>query len=347
MTLLHLQSFDDESTAQYPGWSSSTWHSSAARTGIKGTSVGDATNQSSTFAYTDQPETTIMGVAWRPTDIGPDPSRFLHMRGSENGIDLLLWLRGNGAIYLDYPGGTSSDSATGLITLGVWYYLEVKYLSHNSTGTYEVRINETTVLSDTGVDTQSGTQPYSASIYFPGSVSSTDMDRCHFDDFYLCDATGGENDDFLGDTAVHSLYPIGDGNASNMDGSDGNQVDNWELVNEATPSDTDYVEGLTEGTIDTYQMESLSSTAYVVHGIQTAVSGLKSDVGLKYMRHVVRTGSTGGAQSDNVSDGYLLSSVKITEPRIWSQNPATASTWTEGEINAMNIGQEARDSTSP
>jgi hypothetical protein len=305
--------------------------------------TGDNANRSGTFTYGDQPLTTIMGVAWRPLDIGPNPSSFIIMRGSETGIDVRLWLRGDGSIHATGPFGTGSDSATGLVTLGIWHYLEIKYLSDNTVGTYEVRINETTVLSDTGLDTQSGTSPYSASVFFPGSGGATDMDDQYWDDFYLCDDTTSFNNDFLGDTAVHSLYPIGDGNTTDMLGSDGDQIDNWELVNEATPSATDYVGAQTVGFKDTYAMENLGSTAYTVHGIQTSVYGAKSDVGLKYMRHVLRTGSTGGAQSDNVSDTDILNTSYAMTAKIWSVNPATASTWTEGEISAIEVGQEARN----
>jgi len=344
MALLHLQSFDDTNTDGHPGWSSSTWTTSGVRTGTKGIQVGDSLNQSASFSYSDQPSTTIVGVAWKPTDLGPDPSRVIQVDGSGGGVDLALYLRATGAIYATGPWGTSSDSATGIITLGLWHYLEIKLVTDNTTGSYEVKINGTTSFSGSSVDTQSGTSAYTTQVYFYGSGSS-DMDRSYFDDFYLCDDTTSYNNDFLGDTAVHSLYPNGDGNTSNMTGSDADQVDNYELVNEEPPSSTDYVGSQTPGDLDTYAMENLGSTAYTVHGIVTSVYGAKSDVGLKYMRHVVRTGSTSGAQSDNVSDTYLLTSSYVMNDKAWNVNPVTGVQWTEGEITAFEVGQETRNTT--
>jgi hypothetical protein len=65
----------------------------------------------------------------------------------------------------------------------------------------------------------------------------------------------------------------------------------------------------------------------------------KDDSGTKFMRTVARTGGT----------DYVGSSVALAESwagrfEVWSENPGTTAAWTVTEINALEVGQEVRDS---
>ena len=40
-----------------------------------------------------------------------------------------------------------SASATGLIAINTWYYIELQFFSHDTLGSFEIRINGSTVTS--------------------------------------------------------------------------------------------------------------------------------------------------------------------------------------------------------
>src|SRR5437764_673985 len=64
-----------------------------------------------------------------------------------------------------------------------------------------------------------------------GNIGLGGVGRAYLDDLYVCDATGTTNNTFLGDVRVHTLVPSGNGTDSGLTGSDGNQVNNYQLVN--------------------------------------------------------------------------------------------------------------------
>ena len=115
-----------------------------------------------------------------------------------------------------------------------WYYLEMKATCGNA-GSYEVRVNGTTVMSGSGVDTQNAAQGYWDNVL----MLSSSFAKIHFDDFYLCDGAGSTNNDFLGPMYVHSLLPDGDHNntwdSGNYLGADEGATDDaTTVVSEAT-----------------------------------------------------------------------------------------------------------------
>ncbi|HUR18887.1 MAG TPA: hypothetical protein VMZ51_08140 [Acidimicrobiales bacterium] len=77
------------------------------------------------------------------------------------------------------------------------------------------------------------------------------------DDFYCCNGAGSTNNDFLGDTTVHKLLPNADGDTNLWVGSDGNSTSNYLLVDENSPSASDYVESGTLTATDLYNFENL------------------------------------------------------------------------------------------
>jgi len=342
MTLLAMEGFDDGAfTAATRGWSTSG-NTSAGRTGTLSIRVGDSGANWANWNWGETLTTFVFGFAYYAASLGTTPVRILRIKDGST-TNLEMFIRDTGAFYVIGAWGTSSDSATGLIPQGAWGYIEIKMTIDNTVGSYEVRINGVNELSSSGIDTQSGSNVYCDNIRFEGT-GVTDIDVAYIDDVYLVDDTTSFNNDFLGDTRVFTLFPIGDGNVSNMTGSDGNKIDNWALVDESVPSSTDWVGSALEGDIDTYDMTSLSSTTYVVHGIITSVYGAKGDAGTKFLRHVLRTGSTGGAPTDNVGTSYALGLGYSVVDEIWNVNPVTSTQWTEGEINAMEVGQETRNS---
>lgn len=349
MAIILLEDFDDTAsgtgvTGRKPWWSGSIFTHTTGRHGT-GLLTGDNANRESVLSFGGTYKTLIMGFACRILDHGSaNPYRIMVFNGGGGLVELRV--QHDGAIRFTGVWGQGATSAVGVLPLNEWRYVEVKFVVDDTNGSYEVRVNQNTELSDSGIDTYSSGAVGTSSVNLKGTFGGADVDDIRWDDIYVLDDTGGVNDDFLGDVTVYTLRPDGDGNTSGLTNSGGDSINNWSYVDDgATPSSADYVGSKIEGDLDTYTMTGLSSTAFEVHAMQTTIWCEKDSVGLKYMRPIVRTGSTGGAQSDNVGDTIVLTEVYEYYMEPWDVNPDTGVGWTEGEINAIEIGQEVRDST--
>jgi hypothetical protein len=155
-----------------------------------------------------------------------------------------------------------------------------------------------------------------------------------YSDFYILDDTGNTNNNFLGDIIVETLYPSGIGNYSQFVGSDGNSVNNYQLVDDpAFDGDTTFVETSGVGFIDTYTYTKLSKVPSVIYGIQQSIGCRKTDAGNRTIAGLIRVAGTDYLSNDPiVTDTYLLQGVVI------ETNPATSGAWSQADINSIEAG---------
>lgn len=337
MSLLFLESYDDGHV--FSKWTShsTTPNSSYARTGINGGVMdGGSHYGTKVVSASDEHATFIAGAAVKlPNFIGYS---FL-MLCSDSGATVHVSLNATSGGVLQARRGEEGtllgSSASGKVQTGVWHYIELKATLHDTTGTVDVQVDGTNVISLTSQDTKNG-----------GTKSVFDSFKIHgesgqhyFDDIYLCNGAGTKNNDFLGDTKVYALAPSGNGNYSQLVGSDSDSTDNYLLVDEApTPSGTDYVGSATVGNKDTYTYADLTPTSGTIHGVYLHNYAQKTDTGAKSMRRVVRSGGTDSAGSD------------LTLPTSWAwfgelmeQNPVGPADWTVASVNAAEFGVEVRN----
>ena len=223
-------------------------------------------------------------------------------------------------------------AANNSLTSNSWHYVEFSMYVHDSAGSYEVKVDGTTVLSDTGIDTK---------------YSSNFIDDCFFgetvDDVYIDDLwfqSGTSALTLKGDIEVVTLLPNGNGNSSDLLGSDSNKTDNYLLVdNNAAipPSTAEYVGGATAGDHDTYTMEDLTGTPTVL-AVQTSLYAAMDDTGPKQVRHVIRSGGTDYTGSDFA----LQNSAYVPLREMNLVDPDTATAWTYSGVNSMEFGPEVR-----
>lgn len=215
----------------------------------------------------------------------------------------------------------------------VWHYVEFKAKIDDSTGTYEVKLDGTSVISGTGADTRNGGNATADRVRLGASVAGNAALTESIDDFYICDDQGSTNNNFLGDVRIECLFPNGNGNSSQLVGSDSNSTDNYLLVDESTPnSDTDYVESSTVSDKDTYAMSNLTSTAGTVYGIQIMPFARKTDAGTRSIKSVTRLSGTEEDSADKaLSTGYTyLMDIRETKPG--------GGAWSVSDINSMEVG---------
>ena len=349
MTLLFIDSFDHYTTTAQTleKWTNTGVYFTAAgvgaygRYGTNGFRVtGNGANDSAYLAYQlpSQPQTLIAGNARRFSSIMAKTAQ-----GYNNGIgftdagvfQVSMVVDTDGSIYVvrgSWLAGTLlGTSATGIVKKNSWSYIEFKATIHNTTGSYEVKVNGVSVLSDTNVDTQDTANAYADKVYIGLKSGNDQSTGTWLDDLYICDDQGSESNDFLGDIRVQCLFPSGAGNYSQWTPLSGN---NYENVDEATPDDdTTYVHTTVSGNKDSYTFENLTTISGEVFGAFIHSWGRKANAGTKFMRNFIRTNSTDYEQNlISLSDSYGYFSNLIV------QNPDTTSGWAIVDINSLEVG---------
>jgi hypothetical protein len=277
-------------------------------------------------------DTFVMGERFYADTSLPFDDRDLFKLHSYGGLEVKLVLNDHGDLKVyrgaSTPIGTIAYSA---IKSYRWYYIEFKVQVGN-TADFEVRVDGQTVISETGLDTQSTSDGQIRSIH----LDCEGIYDSGWADFYLCDTTGAAPyNDFLGDVHIETLRPDGDGNRNNWTQLSG--LTNYEMVDEAAEDEeTSYVYSSTVTDDELYTFTSLTVDMDNPLCVQVRWSARAEDGGFRTMRALCRS-STSEATGDSKStheDRYRhLTGVFLQDP-----NGPTA--WTESAINSAEFGVE-------
>lgn len=229
-------------------------------------------------------------------------------------------------------GSTVLATTSLSIPTGVWNYYELKVNIHPSTGSYELRQNETVVIAQaTGQNTaESGSN--GADVFqfghFGSSGSSLDMD-----DIMIVPTTT-----YLGDSAGYAINPDGDGNSSQWTPQTGpNNYTNIDDPNGA-PNDADYVQSGTNGQKDLYTYTDLPATGLgTIHFLMVAQRVALDISGTRTVKTKFR--ESGGSEGDG---GTFSVNSTMTAERMdaMNQNPVGPKAWTKADIDAGEFGIE-------
>lgn len=219
-----------------------------------------------------------------------------------------------------------------------WNYVEASCKPSNSSsaGDCKIRINGQEVFScDAGEDFLHSNN-IDSNIYIVrlGCTTGGTTVYGYITDVYICDSSGSVNNTFLGDCSIETLYPNANGNNSDFMGSDGNQTDNYLLVDDATHTgDTDYVYDDTVDQIDLYGFDNLTEAIQTIHGVIVEPTIRKDDGGGRTARAMIRRSST------NYEGAELFPSTSYNQyPTVWEQDPSTSSAWAETGVNSAEFG---------
>lgn len=207
--------------------------------------------------------------------------------------------------------GTLLATSTLPVQPGQWVHLDHRVTIADAGGRVVVKLNGDTVIDFTG-DTRNGANASADRVRLNGVGAS----YYRFDDVVLCDANGAVNNDHPGDCAVSGLLPNGNGTTSQLVGSDGNSVDNYLLVDDATPATADYVESSTVGDKDTYAYPAPTQSAGTVLGVVVRPYAHKTDAGVRSIVSVARLAAVevdSAAKTLNATPTYLPD-VRETKP---------------------------------
>lgn len=266
--------------------------------------------------------------------LGPTPDNGYFCYFNDSGTAQCgLFLSNTGAVVFA-RGTTGLATSTEVVPYESWFHIELLVEIHNSTGSYEVRLNGTNILSDSGVDTQeSGTAQatkFCLSGIGTGTFNALEQDW-RADDLVIQSGAGA---DFLGDCRIDTLLPTSDGNSAQFTPSTG--ADNYALVDDSAPDDdSTYVESSTVNHVDTYGFPSLSHTPASIYAVQVSPTVRLVDSGARSHAAVLRSGTT-----DYVGSTEVLSTSYLIYPEMWEDDPDTAAAWTASGVNALEAGQK-------
>lgn len=224
-------------------------------------------------------------------------------------------------------GGTSIGNSSSVVPANTWMFYEFGLSVANSGGTYEVRVNGSSVgwfPAATG-DTQNGATTTIDNVYigitggYPGASNSNFV----IDDFYV---TFGDELKWLGDCRVDKLALTGNSTPMDWTPSSGNA---WERLNAGDGT----VSSNTDEQTALFDVADLSTSPAAIWGIAYRSLQRKSDSGTRETCLVTKSDTT-----EVESSLLTLSTDYLGIQTILKEDPATATNWLAAGVNAHKIG---------
>ncbi|MCM2323559.1 MAG: hypothetical protein NDJ90_09895 [Oligoflexia bacterium] len=215
-------------------------------------------------------------------------------------------------------------TSTATLTVNVWNYIEVRVKIHATAGEVVVRLDETECLNLTGLNTTAG--------------SVSDIDRIStfnsnvYDDFYVCDTTGAQNNSFLGAIHVYTLMPNAVGSSTQFTPT--GAANNWDAVNEAGADTGTHVSSNSPGNIDSYNIETFTGTPTAIPGVMLSAFALKTDTKPRSFKLRCKVGA-----NVTSSSAFTLNSA-YRQARIALDTQPSGAAWTKSDIDSMEAGIE-------
>lgn len=182
--------------------------------------------------------TVFVGIAYKPVSVSGTKVIHLLWNLGLSGVAVQLARDANTVQVFTAGNSTSATlriTSGSVLATGVWTYLELKAVYGTSTGEVSLRVNGAHVGTVGSIDVRGNgaTEEFGAIGPFYAGFNGLSQDNGDMmDDLYICDSNGSKNNTFLGAVRVRPIHPSGNGNSSQLVGSDGNSTDNYKLVSE-------------------------------------------------------------------------------------------------------------------
>jgi hypothetical protein len=212
----------------------------------------------------------------------------------------------------------------GSFSAGVWYYIEIYWNIHASTGTCTIKRDGAIDINFTG-NTYAGTGGTYVNLI---AIGSGNYNTKVFDDFYI------SNSEFLGNFRTVRLSPNAAGDTTQWTPNTGTNV--AAIDDTATDSDTTYVITSTTDNIDLYNLTSPTHGGTTIHGVDVRYDYRKEVSDTNFAPLFKTAGGTVqvGTTIPVTSASYVVSNVLQTT------NPETGLAWTQSEIDGLQIGMK-------
>lgn len=314
----------------------STPRTSLSTTYLRGNPSVEASFRSGSSGSVVAVSEIVFGFGFRNSPVGQN---YIIIFKSPNGVNNMKLVYTSAKKFAFWRGDDTLLATGSIVTSdNTWYWVWGYMKIHDTTGIVRLKVNGTTdIATTTGLDTRSDS-----------GASGDTIDRWNlgidtnfmYDDCYVQDATGTTNngDDIdIGEVTIPYIVPDSAGDTTGMTRGGADSGANWSQMEEVPPNDaTDYVEHATSGTLDLYNLTTISNMG-TVKGVAVRNRVQKDSANSKQYRSLLKSGGT-------VSNGpdIALGTSWQSFVRNLRKNPVTAADFTSGEIDALQIGQEVR-----
>lgn len=352
MSLLCTDGFDKQDFVDkwVAGFGTFTSITGTPRFGASGYSVSQSMGSTAySFRSFGEKATVIVGFAFKMSAsnstgfslpicaLWGDARTTEHLQlGVVNSTNKLEVRRGN------WTGTVLGTSATETIPINTWCHIQMKATLHDSTGSVEVKLNGTTVINVTGVDTKNAGTLTTFSSLMIGSNANFGTNTFSWDDSWICDTVDGTTltpsqgaafDTFLGDQRVRTLHPSGAGSSTQFTPLSGSNYDN---TNDVPPNYSTYNASGTTGHRDTYAMDDASiASGDSVLAVVVNNWLQRDNTGAINGKGALKSGSTVG-----YGPTVALGTTKALQQDVFAKDPNTSAAWVNAAIDSVEAGAE-------
>ncbi len=278
----------------------------------------------------------IVNIAYKQGSFGVGTD-FIKLLDSAGGRQATLRITSSGTfeLYRGNPVAAGTLLATSAaISVGFYVNIELKYIVSDTVGAYELRLNEVSQFSGSGVDTKETSNANILDVTINGlEIDSTTPAANFVDDYIVANlsqpipASG-----FYGNIRVETIWPNAVGTVTGF--TPFGNASNWDNVNDNPHnSDTDYNYSSTVNASDLYGMTNMSSPNATNMGVQVTYVARKDDALTRVTAPLIRSGGvTYPGENDSLTTSYAY----YTEQ--WNFNPNTSDYFSISEINAIEVG---------
>lgn len=300
-----------------------------------GTSAGSTSNNFRVDLKTDQKANTLF-IGMRvllSTSVTADYTLFDVFDASEASVPhIRIFVLNNTDVQIRRGTSTVIDTAVGALVPGAWRHIELKLHVDNTTGLYELRVDETLKAEGDTLDTSGGTTSIVDEVRFYGISSVSSVDYGATDDIVINNNLGLHNNSWAGDSVDDPSFPIGDALAEWSPSTPGSH---FPLVDEVHPVSTvDYVGSGTASQRDLFNMGGIAGTIKAV----IAEGGLIVDQqGASPVRLVAKRGA------NSVTSGDLVltdAQDEVYVTHVFETDPFTGFAWTPPNWALAEMGVE-------
>ncbi len=233
-------------------------------------------------------------------------------------------------------GNAVVGRSTDILQNNTWYHIEMQYYISNSipANSFVVKVDGYPWITlAAGTDTQFYGVASAVLIKWDGPTNTPR----YIDDIYFVSLTGNAPNSSLSSSFVQTLFPTGDGSTINFVGSDGNQVANYQQVDDVVPDEDTTYNQITSDGRDRYNFQTLSGVITAVHGV--ALTSRARSNQTSPTRGWSNFAFVSGVNYDQPSGNITGLSYSYFHS-ILGRNPDTGGEWTEDSVNDAQFGVE-------
>lgn len=262
-------------------------------------------------------------------------------RDAANALQLTVYLQSTGAIAVwrasgTSPRGTLLGTSTVLATANAWSHIETRVVMSDTVGAVTIRLNETTILDLTNIDTVATALVECSQVavgYHVPSPEAATLPTVRWDDMILWDTSSSYNNDFLGDHHIFTVFP-------NQDTAEADWIESagsvgYSLIDDATPDDATYIEATAVNDVSVFELGDLSAEVSSIAAVITMPRMLKTAGGTSKVQVSMLAAGSPTAAADGAD--RAITEAATYWPDVFQEDPGTAAPWSRDSFNAAQI----------